>query len=1444
MAGIFRPRFKPLLVVGLVLIWAAGWINTSPAVAQDSDEKSALLKYVEETISTENFKVGLNGLQGALSSDVSLESITLADRRGIWLTISQPRLIWSRSSLLVGKVDVESLSAESISVTRLPDADESAPSAETKPFALPELPVAILLRQLAIDTISIDESVFGVASKIRLAGNLALDTDMLDVDLQVDRLDGAGGSLSLVGDYSSTDERLKLAMKLSEPADGLFVNLVGLENRPPVSLDVAGDGPISNFDMDLAFDVDSRPVLTGELRLAAATGGKSLNARLSGPLASILPEQHRAFFGANSRIQASVLLGDGGDINVKSLTLKTGNVDLKARAKMLSDGFLGALNIDLALLPDGTDKVRMPISGGETLLSALQLNVDYDALRQDGWTASLAASDIEQAGTTIASGSLVASGIVSDVADPQTRHLTFTAKGGLDGLLFADQAAAEAIGRSVTFNSQGAWKAGAPVSLKELALKAKAFQLETEGQLTGLTYDGVTKVNVLDLSAFSSLSDRKLSGKMQLKVDGKTNFLHLGFDLALQGLAQNLSIGSAQADKLLASDLLLSGQVSRTENGIGFKKFRLGNKQFQTAIDGQFASRSSDIKARASIHDLATLSEHADGPLVVGLTAVGVDARHELDVKLGVDSGTLLKRPVDGLVATFTGNLTPGQLTGQLAGGGNLDTRPVSLEGSVVVDLQSKAGLPVFSLKNLDARVGESRLLADLTSPGSGTLTGTIDLRSKDISDVAALALQDATGSVNGSLKLLDTDGLQTASAELTANRFQFGDYRVKTLTFVGSVVDLFGQPRVGATINGKTIGVGTYDIPEVAAKIGTSGDTSSFDLQASLSQFDARLTSTGSVVQTVDQTTVSIATLDATSSLARVALQSPSTIIMSGDRSTISPTTLAIDDGSLMIGGAFGTVLDLDVVLKSLPLNLINALQPGAGATGTLSGEAKVFGEAANPQVSYTLNGEGVSAKQLTGAGIGALGISASGNYADGTVELETFKANNRQSVKLSAAGRIPLSGDGLDVQASGTLPLSLAEQALVDRGTSLTGRVRFDVSVKGSLESPRPTGLVTLENGAVTDPLSNLKLVNIGLVGGLDNNRITISRSSASLSGGGQVTISGSVGLDAGYPANIAINLDKARYTDGQIFNTQLDGALRISGLLLRDPTLAGTINVGRTEITVPESFASGSELLSVKHVHPDRMAAQTLARLRRVTPKARPTSRPSIVRLDLTINADNQIFVRGRGLDAELGGRIKISGPVNNPSPTGRFDLRRGRLIILGQRFDLSEGSITLSGDLDPVLYLLAKTDASGLDAYIRVSGPASDIKVSFYSNPELPEDEVLAQIIFGRALGDLSPSQIVSLAAVAAELAGGSGPGVAEKIRRGTGLDNLDLVEDSDGETAVKAGKYVSDRVYLGVQAGSKSQQATINLDVTKDVTVRGVVAADGKSSIGIFLEKEY
>jgi len=117
--------------------------------------------------------------------------------------------------------------------------------------------------------------------------------------------------------------------------------------------------------------------------------------------------------------------------------------------------------------------------------------------------------------------------------------------------------------------------------------------------------------------------------------------------------------------------------------------------------------------------------------------------------------------------------------------------------------------------------------------------------------------------------------------------------------------------------------------------------------------------------------------------------------------------------------------------------------------------------------------------------------------------------------------------------------------------------------------------------------------------------------------------------------------------------------------------------------------------------------------------------------------------------------------------------------------------------------------------------------------------------LSLLVFNRSFSELSPLQIAQLAASAAELSGMTGPSLMNRLRSATGLDDLDVTSDTQGNSGVRAGRYIRDNVYLGVEADHQGQtRGSINLDITKDLKARGSVGSDSNSNIGIFYEKDY
>jgi translocation and assembly module TamB len=322
----------------------------------------------------------------------------------------------------------------------------------------------------------------------------------------------------------------------------------------------------------------------------------------------------------------------------------------------------------------------------------------------------------------------------------------------------------------------------------------------------------------------------------------------------------------------------------------------------------------------------------------------------------------------------------------------------------------------------------------------------------------------------------------------------------------------------------------------------------------------------------------------------------------------------------------------------------------------------------------------------------------------------------------------------------------------------------------------------------------------------------------------------------------------LQRARVTDRRIFETRISGNLAITGALLGSRgRITGALSLEDTEIRIPSSgLGAGEYIPPLVHVNEsaESLATRRAARLNNgaVDPNGRV---PNAFALDLTLSSPNRVFIRGRGLDAELGGNLRLTGTTLDVVPAGEFTLLRGRLDILGRRFALSDGLARLQGRFIPFVRLTATTSTDGITASIVLEGEADRLQIRFLSVPELPEEEIVARLLFGRELGRLSPFQAAQLASAVATLAGRGGEGVVGNLRRSFGLDDLDVSTGENGLAAVRLGRYLSENIYTNVIVDAEGRsEVSINLDVSRSVTVRGRTDSEGRSGVGIFFERDY
>ena len=448
---------------------------------------------------------------------------------------------------------------------------------------------------------------------------------------------------------------------------------------------------------------------------------------------------------------------------------------------------------------------------------------------------------------------------------------------------------------------------------------------------------------------------------------------------------------------------------------------------------------------------------------------------------------------------------------------------------------------------------------------------------------------------------------------------------------------------------------------------------------------------------------------------------------------------------------------------------------------------------------------------------------------------------ANGPAGLTMRANGTVNEFGRSVDLALTGAAPLGLANSSIAPN--SVQGNLRYDLTVQGAPQLGSVSGQLAISDGRVALPDSGIILGQVGGSVTLSDARARVDVTGVSTAGG-SFSVTGPVSLTSGNAAELTIALRSFGVTDPELYETSLSGQVRVVGPLTQAARVSGDIQLGTTEIMVPSGSAGlGGDIPDIKHVGAPRGVAATLDRagVRASSSSGSTRAMP----LNLVITAPNQIFVRGRGLDAELGGRLVLGGTTAEVAPSGSFELIRGRFDILGRRFVMSEGLINMRGSLDPFLRFVAETDTDAGIVRLVLEGLASAPELSFESDAGLPQEEAIAQLLFGRGLENISALQAASLVSAIATLSGRSSGGVTSRLRTALGLSDFDVTTSESGTSQLRAGAYINENIYSEITIDSEGNQAIdLNLDITPNLKAKGGTNSAGNTGIGIFFERDY
>ncbi|MFA5083185.1 MAG: translocation/assembly module TamB domain-containing protein, partial [Hydrogenophilaceae bacterium] len=394
---------------------------------------------------------------------------------------------------------------------------------------------------------------------------------------------------------------------------------------------------------------------------------------------------------------------------------------------------------------------------------------------------------------------------------------------------------------------------------------------------------------------------------------------------------------------------------------------------------------------------------------------------------------------------------------------------------------------------------------------------------------------------------------------------------------------------------------------------------------------------------------------------------------------------------------------------------------------------------------------------------------------------------------------------------QASADLALQSLAWAtpLLDKtgATRFDGRLAARLQGSGSLAAPRLAGSLSGEGFSLALPEQGLDLRDGRFQAELGQDTLVLK--SLSLRGGdGSLTGQGRLGLRDGQPdLQLALKADKLRIV------SRPDRLLVLSGdgsvaLLARKLQLRARLKADRGLVELARDDAPTLSEDVVVLGREGQAAARGI---------------PYAVDLDLDLDLGERFFLKGRGIDAQLGGAVKLTGRQGLPlRGTGGIRVVKGTYAAYGQRLDIERGQLNFQGPLDnPGLNIVALRKNQAVAAGVAITGSAQAPVVKLVSEPTLPDSDKLSWLVLGHGMADTGSREFDALQLAAGALLGaGESVTLQQRIAHAAGLEEVSLKGAGTLESSVLTlGKRLSSRAYLSYEQGLLGTEALVKINYT-------------------------
>lgn len=382
-----------------------------------------------------------------------------------------------------------------------------------------------------------------------------------------------------------------------------------------------------------------------------------------------------------------------------------------------------------------------------------------------------------------------------------------------------------------------------------------------------------------------------------------------------------------------------------------------------------------------------------------------------------------------------------------------------------------------------------------------------------------------------------------------------------------------------------------------------------------------------------------------------------------------------------------------------------------------------------------------------------------------------------------------------------------------------NVSGEISLDTFFNGSIAIPKVKGELRLNNGRYSNAISQTLIEKANMLVRFNEEEIILEKATAEDGNNGKIDLSGK----AVFPNNNAglvdlhLNLNQASLIRREDIEGDATGAVHLTGNF-EELAVKGDIHITPFQIMLDLIPKDSIPEIKITQAQETNIPSENQIKLP-------PTN------LNMKLIVDQQAFIRGRGLDAELKGFIGLTGTVHKPFYNGQFDVIRGSFELFAKKFKLENGSVLFANDAVS-LFVLGRHTSKEITFIATLSGSIDNLKINLRTEPTLPEDEAVSRLLFGKSIKNITPIQAIQLASAIQTLRGESSKidplGTARNLLHVDSI-SVESQETSKGDNGISmgVGKYLTDRVYVEIARTPEPSQpwkGSIEIELSPSVNL--------------------